>query len=123
MLRVTVSVVNIMKHFYYTEIVAQEVGSPAKGVKVRWLIDDKTSAPNFAMRMFTVEPNGYTPKHTHNWEHEVYILGGSGMVFSNGQEELVRPGDVIFVSPNEEHQFKNTGDEEFKFLCLIPIQK
>ena len=30
-------------------------------------------------------------------------------------------GDVVFVEPNVLHQFVNSGDEPFKFLCLVPV--
>ena len=31
-----------------------------------------------------------------------------------------KAGDVIWVPPNEMHQFRNTGSEALKFICLIP---
>jgi len=112
-----------MKRIHHTSVKAEDVPAPANGVKVRWLITEETGAPNFAMRQFTVEPGGHTPRHTHSWEHEAYILAGKGVVLGEDGEEQVNPGDVVFVPQDEEHQFRNTGDEELKFLCLIPHQK
>lgn len=113
----------IMKHFHDTSVEIEDVPAPASGVKVRWLITEETGAPNFAMRQFTVALGGYTPRHTHPWEHEAYILSGKGIVIGEDREEPISPGDVVFVPPDEEHQFRNTGNEELKFLCLIPHQK
>ena len=36
------------------------------------------------------------------------------------QVHALRAGDVVFVKPDEVHQFRNTGDQPLKFLCLIP---
>jgi len=66
-----------MKIADYKEIKAEPVDfEDAKDVKVRWLISDKDKAPNFAMRLFEVGPGRHSPLHTHNWEHEVFILEG-----------------------------------------------
>lgn len=112
-----------MKHYHYTEVAEEEVPAPAEGVKVRWLIKEETGAPNFAMRQFTLTSGGYTPRHTHPWEHEVFIRAGSGMVLGKDGEEPVKPGDVVYMPPDEEHQFRNTGEDDLVFLCLIPHQK
>jgi len=72
------------------------------------------------MRLFTIEPGGYTPLHSHNWEHEVFILEGEGKVMSNGKKMLFKSGDVIFIPPNEGHQFLNTGKNSLRFICLVP---
>ena len=46
-----------MKIIDYKEVIAEVANMEgAKGVKVRWLISDKDKAPNFAMRLFEVEP-------------------------------------------------------------------
>lgn len=37
-------------------------------------------AENFAMRLFEIQPRGYSPLHQHDWEHEVFILEGKGAV-------------------------------------------
>jgi quercetin dioxygenase-like cupin family protein len=113
----------IMKRFHNTSVKVEHVPAPASGVKVRWLITEETGAPNFAMRQFTVAPGGYTPRHIHPWEHEAFILSGEGVVIGEDGEEQISPGDVVFVPQDEEHQFRNTGDEELRFLCLIPHQK
>jgi quercetin dioxygenase-like cupin family protein len=112
-----------MKAYNYKKIENQQVPEPAKKVKIRWLINEKQGASNFSMRRFEVEPGGYTPFHSHEWEHEVYVLEGEAVAVSKNGEIPIREGSVIFVEPNEEHNFKNTGDKPFVFLCMIPLQK
>lgn len=113
-----------MKIVDYKEVQADAVDfEDAKDVKVRWLISDKDNAPNFAMRLFEVGSGGYSPLHSHNWEHEVFILEGEGVVIGGEKETRIKSGTVVYVAPKEEHQFKNTGSKTLKFLCLIPLQK
>ncbi|MEX2092421.1 MAG: cupin domain-containing protein [Pirellulales bacterium] len=92
----------------------------AAGCRVRWLVGEKENAPNFAMREFEVSPGGHTPHHFHDYEHEVYVLAGSGTVLDGERERPLSAGDVLFVAPNDVHQFRNTGSEPMRFLCLIP---
>lgn len=92
----------------------------ASGCQVRWLIDEQQGAPNFAMRQFEVDPGGYTPRHSHPYEHEVFVLEGEGIVVEGDVEHPLSAGDVVLVTPNEIHQFRNTGQTPLKFLCLVP---
>lgn len=95
-----------------------------KNVKIQWLINDKSGADNFAMRRFTVGKEGFTPYHIHDWEHEIYVLDGKGIVVE-GEEKIehkMEKGTVIFVKGNEWHNFKNTCNEDLVFLCLIPLK-
>jgi len=113
-----------MKIVDYKEVKAEAVDfEDVKDVKVRWLISDKDKAPNFAMRLFEVAPGGYSPLHTHNWEHEVFILEGEGVANDGEKEFKIKSGTVVYVAPGERHQFENTGSDTLKFLCLIPTKK
>jgi quercetin dioxygenase-like cupin family protein len=112
-----------MKIFNYETVKAENAEGGAYNVKVRWLITKDLGAPNFAMRLFEVEPDGYSPLHTHPWEHEVFILEGEGAVFDGKKATPFKANDVVFVPPDEWHQFKNTGKKTLKFLCLIPHPK
>ena len=111
-----------MRHIHYTEVPAEEVEKGAEGVKIRWLIDEKSGAPNFCMRMFEIAPGGHTPHHEHDWEHEVYIIEGEGEVLSGDTPEPFRPGDAILVPGGEKHQFRNPGTTTVRLLCLIPAR-
>ncbi len=93
----------------------------AQGCRVRWLVGEKEGAPNFAMRQFEVAPGGHTPCHRHPYEHEVYILEGEGTALEGDQEHPLKEGDVVYVQPNELHQFRNAGQQPLKFLCLVPL--
>jgi quercetin dioxygenase-like cupin family protein len=92
----------------------------AQGCTVRWLVSEQDGAPNFAMRQFEVAPGGFTPRHFHPYEHEVYVLEGRGVVHEGDQTHPLQAGDVVLVKPDEVHQFRNTGDAPMRFLCLIP---
>ena len=91
----------------------------SKGVEMRPLITEHEGAPTFAMRVFTLDPDGHTSCHTHAWEHAVYILAGSGTVHSKEGDRQLRPGDSVFVAPFEEHQFR-AGTAGLQFICCVP---
>lgn len=110
-----------MKVTHYEQVKSEPVEMEgADGCSVRWLIGDADGAPNFAMRQFEVAPGGHTPRHTHPYEHEVFVLEGEGVVYEGDTEHPLRTGDVVYVKPDEVHQFRNTSDAPIKFLCLIP---
>jgi quercetin dioxygenase-like cupin family protein len=90
--------------------------------KIQWLIDDKNGGINFAMRRFVIAPGGIINLHTHDWEHEVYVISGEGEILSPDGNRPVRPGNVVLVQPNEPHGFKNKGLDEFIFICIIPLK-
>jgi len=110
------------KAVHYKKVPKSQVKEAgAEGVQIRWLINkENDGAENFAMRLFEVEPDGYTPRHSHDWEHEVFILNGEGTAFCGGSETHIKSGFVVFVPPNVEHCFRNTGKKKLRFLCLIP---
>lgn len=94
--------------------------SGARGARMRMLIGPEDGAGSFHMRHFEVEPGGCTPRHTHDYEHEILVLKGDGFAHSPDGDRPFKPGDVIFVPANEIHQFCNTGKESCEFICLIP---
>ncbi|MFZ5427118.1 MAG: cupin domain-containing protein [Thermodesulfobacteriota bacterium] len=92
----------------------------ARGVRGRVLIGIGDGAPNFCMRLFEIEPGGYTPRHSHEWEHEMFFHSGEGEVFGGGSWQPVKPGSVVFVKSGEEHQTRNTGNIPLVVVCLVP---
>ncbi len=79
--------------------------------------------PVYSYRVFTVEPGGHTPFHIHDYEHMNFVISGSGaLVNANGEENPLKVGDFALVDPNEKHQYRNTGDEDFVMICGVPKQ-
>ncbi|MCG3226265.1 MAG: cupin domain-containing protein [Candidatus Heimdallarchaeota archaeon] len=113
----------IKKHF--SEVEEQEVleyGST--GTTIRWLITkEKDKAPRFSLRRFEIQPGGEIGIHNHAQEHEIYILTGEGEVYTHFETNEISVDDVLFVPPDEPHGYRNTGDENLIFLCVIPYLK
>ncbi len=112
------------KVIHYSAVPAQEYGSEAPGTHIRWLIDDDhDGAPVYALRMIEVAPGGHTPRHSHHYEHENFVVEGMGRVWLNGAWHALEPGDVVFVPGGMEHTYENTGAEPFRFLCGVPVKR
>lgn len=109
-----------MKIFPFESVPAEDAGPGAEGITVRWVIDKKLGAPNFAMRIFDFEPGGHTPRHSHAWEHEIFVLQGEGTALTPDGEKPIRAGDAVFVPGGDEHQFTNTSSAPLRIMCLIP---
>lgn len=86
----------------------------------RVLIGPRDGAPNFVMRLFTLQPGASTPYHTHPWEHEVFVVEGELEVVSKDGVTKVSNGAFVYVEPGEEHQFRNPSDAPASFICVIP---
>jgi quercetin dioxygenase-like cupin family protein len=111
-----------MKLVRASEVPAQEVREAgAERVTVRWLLSGPEGAPNFAMRLFELEPGGSTPPHEHPWEHEVFMVEGRAEVVGEEGPVTAEQGDAVLVMPNERHQFRNSGQARARFLCMIPL--
>jgi len=90
-----------------------------RGVELRPLITEEDGAEHFAMRLFRLEPGGYTPFHTHGWEHEVFVLEGAGKVLGETMSLSLEVGDAVYVPAEERHRFQ-AGESGLVFLCCIP---
>jgi quercetin dioxygenase-like cupin family protein len=76
--------------------------------------------PNFAMRRFVMEHGGGMPEHTNTVEHEQYVLKGQANIGIGGDVFVVQAGDVVFIPEGVAHWYRNTGEGDFEFLCMIP---
>ena len=94
----------------------------AKGVDMAVMVGAEDGAPNFALRSLKVEAGGHSPKHAHDYEHEVVIMEGEGQVLLEGEYRPIKPGDIVYVPADQEHQFK-AGENGLHFLCLVPVTR
>ncbi|MDY6907292.1 MAG: cupin domain-containing protein [Chloroflexota bacterium] len=91
------------------------------GVTMRVVAGPEDGAPNFAMRLFEVGPGASTPYHSHPWEHEVFVISGSGQVRGTAGTRQLGEGDAVFVAPGEEHCFASAGGGTMRMICVVPL--
>jgi quercetin dioxygenase-like cupin family protein len=107
-----------MKKQNYHEVKAI---TAAPGVKMRIVAGTDEGAPTFVMRVFEIEPGSNTPHHAHPWEHEMFIIGGEGVLKGGDQNIPVKAGDAMMVLPNEKHGVFNTGKDLLTMICVVPL--
>ena len=66
-------------------------------------------------------PGARTAWHTHPKGQTLYVTDGIGYVGRRGGEvQEIRPGDVVFIEPNEEHWH---GATAHRFMAHVAIQE
>jgi quercetin dioxygenase-like cupin family protein len=64
--------------------------------------------PDTCLLIYSViEPGKTSSHHIHPWEHEVYILEGSGVLVCDGKEYPIKEGDVMYIPGNVDHYTLN----------------
>ncbi len=112
-----------MKVQHYSQVApipVEEIEQATQGLTIRRVISAVDGATNFTMDIFEIGPGCHSEFHVHPWEHEVFVIRGEGVLGGEGSETPFGPGDVIFISPNEPHQFRNMGNNTIEFVCLVP---
>jgi len=101
----------------YRDVPAEPGGT--KGLTVRWVINASQGATNFAMRVFELEPGKGSPFHKHGNEHEAFVLAGSGEIETGEGTAKIKQGSALFIPAQENHRFRNTGEDTLRFIDVI----
>lgn len=91
------------------------------GVVMRVVAGPAEGAPTFVTRVFEIEPGSGTPHHTHEWEHEMFVIEGQGVLKSGNTERPLGEGDAVTVLSNEPHSVMNTGKGMLRVICVVPL--
>ncbi len=110
----------VIKHNELNETRVEMDG--VKDVTKKVPVGAKEGGDGYTMRVFTISPGGFTPKHSHDWEHVNHIVKGHGQLMIDGVAHEMNEKDYALVPPNSEHQFSNPYDEPFEFICIVPNQ-
>jgi len=93
----------------------------AKDAYKQVLISKNDGSSLFSFRVFTIEPKGHAPFHTHPFEHLNYVISGQGkIVVENHKEHQIKKGDFAMVLADEKHQYRNDSDNEpLVLICAV----
>ncbi len=97
-------------------------GEGIVGVAKRVLVSPAEGWDGWVLRLFDVEPDGHTPRHSHPWPHINFVPSGRGTLYVGGQEQPLTPGSYAFVPGGVEHQFRAAPDESLTFICIVPSE-
>lgn len=114
-----------MKRKNLTEISSSNVTDfGSTGTSIQWIWSKDDEVPNFYLRRFVITPGNQIGLHSHPEEHEIFILHGEGIIINDlGEEFPIKPEDSLYVPPNEVHGYRNIGQDDLVFLCIIPRLK
>jgi quercetin dioxygenase-like cupin family protein len=90
---------------------------------VRHVLVGPDEGTPFHVRYFEVGPGGHTTLERHGHEHVVVVLRGRGEVRLGERKEELGFGDVVYVAPDDPHQFRAAGDGPFGFLCIVTADR
>jgi len=91
------------------------------GTRAR-LVNLDDNPPTCTMTYSEIQPGGTSSHHIHEWEHEVYIIQGSGTLICDGKEYPVKEGDAMFIPPNVDHYtLNNGGDGNIRRIEINPL--
>src|SRR3954471_13515577 len=82
------------------------IADPSGGSSAR-LISVNDGPVTCTLSYSVIEPGKTSSHHIHPWEHEVYILEGSGVLVCDGKEYPVKEGDGMFIPGNVDHYTLN----------------
>ena len=94
-----------------------------KNTNIQWLLTKEDGFDHINMRYITIKPGGVVPVHRHEVIHAIFIIRGSGILFSDTGEKRVETGNFIYVDSNEGHGFKNESNENLEFVTTTNIPK
>ena len=88
----------------------------AKGVFLKWLIDEPFGAVHHRLVFIEYQPGAAIAPHDHTFEEAYFITGGEVEAVVDGERHLVGPGDVVWTAVGCVHSFKNIGSGPVRWL-------
>jgi mannose-6-phosphate isomerase-like protein (cupin superfamily) len=64
------------------------------------------------------EPGKGPDLHKHPYSETWIVRSGNARITADGQDIEVGPGDIIVVTPETPHKFKNIGTDRLEIICI-----
>ncbi len=77
----------------------------------------------FELRYFEVAPGGWSSFERHRHPHAVVVLRGRGEVRLGDVRHPLAPFDVVYVAPEDPHQFRAAPNEPLGILCVVDHER
>lgn len=76
------------------------------------------TGPRAQIVLMSVQPGEDIGLETHDVDQIICFVAGSGTAKVAGEEYSVSPGDIVYVSAGQEHNFINTGSDPMKLYTI-----
>jgi quercetin dioxygenase-like cupin family protein len=88
----------------------------AKGVFLKWLVDEKFGARHHRLLFIEYLPGAEIKLHDHTFEESYFLLSGEVEAILDGKRYSARPGDVLWTGVGCVHSFVNVSSEPVRWL-------
>lgn len=72
----------------------------------------------FCQGYVVIYPGGGIPEHDHETVESYTILKGAGEIEVNGEKQMVREGDCVFIPSGQKHGLINAGAEDLHMMFV-----
>lgn len=72
----------------------------------------------FCQGYVVIYQGGGIPEHDHETVESYTIIKGTGEMEVDGERQIVREGDCIFIHTGQKHSLFNTGSEEMHMIFV-----
>ncbi|MCZ7403231.1 MAG: cupin domain-containing protein [Candidatus Methanoperedens sp.] len=81
--------------------------------------DKADLAIQYSLAHAILKPGQTSRAHKLKTSEVYYILDGQGLMHINDEIEPVHDGHAIYIPPNSTQFFKNTGEKDLIFICIV----
>lgn len=73
---------------------------------------------HFCQGFVVIYPGGSIPAHDHVTVESYTILKGQGEMMVDGEVQIIKEGDFVYIPSGKPHGLKNTGDEDMHMMFV-----
>lgn len=96
-----------------------EIGSTR--VTMKQLAGKEDGAEKTALHEIRILKRGRTSVHSHNWQHQMFVTSGQGVLLTRGKSIAIAKGDVLVIHRGEAHGFEQRGRGPLVMLTVTPL--
>lgn len=96
-----------------------EIGSTR--VTMKQLVGKEDGAEKTALHEIKILKGGRTNVHSHNWQHQMFVTSGGGLLLTAGKPVPMHEGDVFLIPRGEAHGFEQRGRAPLVILTVTPL--
>lgn len=91
------------------------------GTRLRELLhpDQQDIALRYSLAHAIVPVGQTSLPHSLTTSEVYYILSGEGEMSIEGDRQLVKSGDAVYIPPNAKQFIRNIADEPLIFICIV----